>query len=248
MGSKAKWQWGEHSKAFAELKQVMISVQLLWYTKTDMFILDTDTSDLPLVECWVGCRKERIDWYRLPGKSWIQLNGIIVQPEKSYWQWSCSQGTSDTICWDEWFRQIHASFSMAEAVQASFRSVGTLFDRVGSVCIPDWASQWFQTSECGWNVQDSGGYHSWWLHCRSRCGLSPLQGMWLLPSCPFTTQWLQFKEDVEQVVPITVRHRTLVSGQEDDLYMTNLWSDENEEARVSIGTKVFCGVSVQGST
>ena len=44
------------------------------------------------------------------------------------------------------------------------------------------------------------------------------------------SQWIRFEEEVDDVVPITVRHRTPVSGQQDDLDLTHLWSDKKDEA------------------
>ena len=44
------------------------------------------------------------------------------------------------------------------------------------------------------------------------------------------SQWIRFEEEVDDVVPITVWHRTPVSGQQDDLDLTNLWSDKQSGA------------------
>ena len=64
----------------------------------------------------------------------------------------------------------------------------------------------------------------WLLHHRSGCGVSPMWRMWVLPSYSFTV------DKVDDVVPITVWHRTPVSGQQDDLDLTHLWSDKKDEA------------------
>ena len=44
------------------------------------------------------------------------------------------------------------------------------------------------------------------------------------------SQWISFEEEVNDTMPITVRHRTSVSGQQDDLDLTHLWSDKKDRA------------------
>ena len=46
----------------------------------------------------------------------------------------------------------------------------------------------------------------------------------------FNSYWIRFEEEVDDVVPITEWHRTPVSGENDDMDLTHLWSGKKARA------------------
>ena len=231
-GPKAKWRWGEeHSKAFGQLKQVMTSVPVLGCPKADEpFILDTDASDFAIggVLSQIQDGKERPISF---------ASKVLNSAQRDYC--TTRKELLAVVMFTRHFR--HYLLGRVFLIRTDHASLVWLMRfKHPSGQLARWLTE---LAQYAFQIEHRSGSKHLNADGMSRIPVESAcdyyiagQDVESLPcgGCEYCrrvhSQWIRFEEEVDDVVPITVRHRTPVSGQQDDLDLTHLWSDKKDEA------------------
>ena len=251
-GPKARWKWGdEQAKAFADLKKIMVTAPVLACPRAeDPFILDTDASDFAIgaVLSQLQDGKERPVSF---------ASKVLNSAQRAYC--TTRKELLAVVVFTRHFR--HYLLGRVFVIRTDHASLVWLM-RFKHPCgqLARWLTE---LAQYAFHIEHRSGTK----HCNAD-GMSRIpekdtcdcyvagQRVETLPcgGCDYCqrvhTQWARFEDEVDDVVPITVRDRGSVRKEEGDLDLTYLWEKftENTSAGVSKGAEVCSGASAHDHT
>ena len=229
-GPKAKWCWGEdHSKAFDKLKEVMTSVTVLGCPRAeDPFILDTDASDFAVG----GVLSQVQDGQERP----ISFASKVLNPaQRDYC--TTRKELLAVVVFTRHFR--HYLLGRVFRIRTDHASLVWLMRfKHPSGQLARWLMELGQYAfqiehRSGTKHLNADGMFRIQVESACDCYVAG-EDVESLPcrGCEycrrFHSQWARFEDEVDDVVPITVRHRTPMSERKDDLDLTHLWTEMHE--------------------
>ena len=226
-GPKAKWCWGEdHSKAFDKLKEVMTSVTVLGCpTAEDPFILDTDASDFAVG----GVLSQVQDGQERP----ISFASKVLNPaQRDYC--TTRKELLAVVVFTRHFR--HYLLGRVFRIRTDHASLVWLMRfKHPSGQLARWL---IELGQYAFQIEHRSGTKHLNADGMSRIPVESACDCYVagkdvesLPcrGCEYCRQvnfqWARFEDEVDDVVPITVRHRTPMSERKYDLDLTHLWTE-----------------------